>query len=253
MKLSPSRLREGTHTLADSGSFCYRQWEMQLRNVRHKAPPSFALSDTILSRFRPRRPYDVFLIHTGHQKQLEVATAKDIFALSGFECFFDYNMVTSEGSPTEMMRFALETCRHSIVFLSTAFLKRNDPVAELIFAFKRMLWLRKSGYWESLWVVLVDLSLSDYKKTVKSDPRLHELANLDLGADITCFEWSGGSSRFGTWPNLCNIVKAGIVEHDNDDAISKWEKFLENWDERGSSFPPSSSLYRKPSGVNEAA
>lgn len=214
---------------------------MAYRFQRHRVPPSNALDEQLLGEhFHGRRPYDVFLIHTGAEKAIEADSMQLFFEEHGLRCFLDDNMDNGDGSPTEQMKNALETCRHAVALVSSSFLRRSSPTEELKYAFSRMKWIREHYEWETLWVVLFDLSLTNYD-------RAHKTRNLpDIGKEIVVFEWFKGEGKYKRWRQLCEHVTTSIVKHDIDRAaVEKWKLFLQQWDQHTSrDFPRPAMLYK---------
>lgn len=73
------------------GSFSDAHRKRRLERVGRAEAPSLALNEVALEAFRDssvRRPYDVFLIHTGSQKRGEVATMSRLFSERGFRFFW---------------------------------------------------------------------------------------------------------------------------------------------------------------------
>ena len=106
--------------------------------------------------------------------------------------------------------------------------------------------------WHSLWVVLYDLTVQEFKNTVKSVDSRSSL--LSLGGDVTVFEWNSASPKYETWPYLYNIIKSEILYQDEEcGAIQKWYEFLREWPNVAGSFPRASTLYRPASHVSSSA
>ncbi|CAB9506615.1 expressed unknown protein [Seminavis robusta] len=131
------------------------------------------MSTTSTTTSNSTTPFDVFLIHTSYEKRVEVSAMKDVLETAGFRCFVDRdNLQGSQPySPPEQMKLALEECRFAVATVSQQFLERKDPVEELFYAFHRMLWIRKHYHWQYLWVVLLDLSVEDYKRVQNQRPK----------------------------------------------------------------------------------
>lgn len=222
------------------GSFLYQHSIQQLISSRHNVPPSLEFEQSCLQTFLPLRPLDIFLIHTGAQKLVEVDTMEDIFTSSGFQCFFDYDMEPSRRSPVDTMKFALESCRHSVVVLSKAFMTRRAPCAELMYAFQRMEWLRRHGMWESLWIILYDISVPEYYAAFRE--ALFPLP--DIGSGIVLLEYAAGKGKFARWSHLCHSLKAHIVKVDREHAIDQWRKLLTDWESlEEREFPKADTVY----------
>lgn len=185
----------------------------------------FSLSGRWVGR-GTRGRYDLFLIHTKEQKRVETASMFRTYTAKGFRCFVDLKMTI--GHPRHQMEEALERCRHAVVILSPEFLNRKHPCAELQYAFERMLWLRSQQppQWESLWVVLYNMSVDDYGRIRRK--RKH-LPPLDKELPLLEFFSEGGSGQFATWPDLEEELIRRIIEHDKDSAIKQWNGCVENW------------------------
>lgn len=111
-------------------------------------------SDPIQQGQDQQRPFDVFVVHTGAQKNHAVAmaaffraeqgsdatTQQESEAFPALRCFIDVGMRAHAVAPTEQMRRALETCRHAVILISAAFLIRRRPVDECRYAFRRFMW-----------------------------------------------------------------------------------------------------------------
>ena len=247
----PLRSLESLSQEASPGSFLRARYKQRLSLIGHALSPSLNLSRAAKSTFASSDlPYDLFLIHTGAQKRNEVATLHDIFSSRGFRCFFDMEMNPGKGSPRTLMESALESCRHAVVVLSRAFLSSKPARAELRYAHKRMQWLRAQGSerrWESLWIVLYDISVDEYSEISRCEENLRL---PPLNADIVLMEFASGTGKYESWPHLCHLLKASIVEHDSNQlAIQRWQTFLENWQERHESdFPLVTGLYSAAGG-----
>ena len=118
------------------------------------------------SRSIQQHYHDVFLIHAGQQKASEVAVMKMMMQDKlGYSCFVDRdNLKNALDQPNRQMQEALQTCRYALVVLSKSFVSRPNPRAELWYAYQRMLWLRQHELWESLWIVLFDMTFEEYKE-----------------------------------------------------------------------------------------
>ena len=76
-------------------------------------------------------PYDVFLVCSGSERDVEISAMDDKLGGS-LRCFLDaHELSPSGGSPIKVMRFALETCRHSVVVISPSFLEKEDRKTEM--------------------------------------------------------------------------------------------------------------------------
>jgi TPR repeat protein/serine/threonine protein kinase len=242
-----NQAEEYAHSNQDSferhGSFAHQNYMQQLKSARHLKAPSLVLDFGMLRHLHACQPRDVFLVHTGVQKKEQVATMEDILQTGGFECFLDKNMMNADGAPTEQMANALERCRHAIVVLSKAFLEKRHPCAELEYVFKRNEWLRQQNYgWESMWIVLYDLTVDEYSLAL--DSPLCSWSLPKLGPRVVMVEWKGGSGQYETWPHLCHELKCQLIQHDNAKAVQHWKKFLRDWEALPSTgFPFAKNLY----------
>lgn len=178
------------------------------------------------------------MAHCGEQKALEASTMVNFMENSGFRCFFDRDMKTIGGAPAKQMRFALETCRYCVAFVSKNFLEREHPCNELKYAFQRMEWIRKqqSYRWESLFIVLFDLSVDEF--TDKWDALMEndcdlQLSDIKIGRRVNFIEWQHGS--FPTWVHMCSeIVEQMKGQDETKGAAVYWSIFLrENLGEFG--------------------
>ena len=99
---------------------------------------------------------------------------KRIFDEAGLISFLDADMGANDKNPCETMRFALETCRHVVALVSKAELERQHPREELKYAYDCMMWHHQHSQfdWEPLWIVLYDLSVSEYHDFQKKYPEL---------------------------------------------------------------------------------
>jgi len=187
---------------------------------------------------RDRRPYDVFLVHTGRQK-IEVATMKDFLESGNFHSFFDREMRPSADSPTEQMKYALETCRHPVVVISRDFLAKRVPWNELVYCFNRMEWVRKYyKNWGMPLIVLYDLSISEYNNACASS----SAPVPDIATDTVLLVWSNET----TWSELCQKVKVRLDQLDDRGAIQEWNEFLTlgSHSISGDPFPTADSVYK---------
>lgn len=187
------------------------------------------------------RPKDVFIVHTGTQKRTEVSSMKTQFSERDLDTFVDMDM--KHGNPQTEMEDSLELSRHIVVVLSREFLKKPHPLAELQYAHKRMKWLRSktSSRWESLWVVLYDLSVDDLKLCLRNK----KLSLPPLDNDLVLIEYANGMGAYPTWDRLVDEVAERILKQDGDGALEQWYRFLEDWDGwcfRG--YPRASNLYK---------
>jgi len=239
-KFSLRKLMQLAKASKNRGDFRHRYLAERTRVLGHVVSPSRTLSAATLRRFSDRRPYDLFLVHTGPQKMVEVAGLEECLTSAGFNCFLDREMRIADGAPSEKMRFALETSRYAVVVISKEFLTKPDPCAELVYAFQRMQWLRKFYRWESLWIILYRVTVSEYKVA-----RASSSLNLpDICDQKVLREWSDGKGY--TWPEQCRYLKAEIVEHDNGVAVDRWKKFLKEWDSpKDEPFPRAASVYKR--------
>lgn len=185
-----------------------------------------------------KRPYDIFFIHASEDRPDRVYTMAEVFRQKGFECFIDQDMKAKDGSPTVTMAEALETSRHAVALISHAFLRKPPPCTELIYAYERMEWLRNHKQWESLWIVLHDLSVDEYKEVRSSTgdklPEIHRHVEL--------FQYDQGKGKYVSLIEVCNELTSQIREHDEENAKSKWAGFLESWPNLDN-FPCAASIY----------
>ena len=110
-----------------------------------------------------------------------------------------------------------------------------------------MHWLRQRKQWISLWVVLYDLTVSEYTWHYnRSLEGLQDLPNLPgLGSSVTMMEWS--SNQYRSRRELCLRLKGDIINHDEDGALMKWVTALSAWDSlTKAGFPLASSLFLYP-------
>lgn len=114
------------------------------------------------------------------------------------------------------------------------------------------MWIREKKAWESLRVILIDVSVEDYK----AYRRERRSSLLDLGTEIemsVIFSHVSGKYH-GQWSDLCHAVKADLYDHDvrgdygNGKAIEKWRSLLSEWGNviGKSKFPRADSLYPPP-------
>jgi len=188
------------------------------------------------------KPFDVFLIHSGSQRKIAIKGLKDCFKGNNLNSFLDGDMETGHGSPNEFMEFALETCRYSVAVISRDFLTGKHPCAELVYSFKRMMWIRQETFlnaWQSLYVVLLDMTVADFKVDYPKSPFLGEIGDsfTDEIQMISLLE------DCESWNNLQSDLTQQLQSHDIDnDAIGKWLHFLEHhWGEEG--FDKADQLY----------
>jgi len=139
---------------------------------------------------------------------------------------------------------ALESCRHIVVVLSQAFLTKPHPCAELVYAYRRMEWLRKryQNEWQSVWVVLYDISLSEYKQVRKETgerlPAIHKESVL--------LQYHEDKKKYESWIGLCHQMIHQILKHDQERATKHWRAFLESWCANSfvdDPFPRAGSIY----------
>ena len=224
----------------DSSSF---PWVKGLYLSGHAVPPSRELQSSLVKHLG-RRPYDVFLAHTGAQKQVEVDALNNYLSPMGFRCFFDAELEAAGGSPVEHMRFALKTSRHIMVVISEAFMERKDPCRELEYAVQRMRWMRKKGLWHSVWIILYDVSVGEFNDLKKTSDYLQHLG--DTTAELTVFEWSKEKEGKLLWGAFVNNIKEKIMKEDNraDGAVAQWPAFLHKYAARTlDGFPDTHCVY----------
>lgn len=190
--------------------------------------------------------YDVFLVHSGAQKNVQASGMKCAFQRrmgKNTKIFLDKDMENGGGAPVQQMREALSTTRHVVAVISEEFLdttRSRHPSDELIFAFDRMSWMRKHyPTWRSLWIVFYDTGIEQYKQARRHNPRLP--ADLLKETVVHFFsERTGG--KYGDWETLCDTLCDEIVRHDENAAVGQWHKFLEAH-AAFLSFPKPDSLY----------
>ena len=186
------------------------------------------LSGPITERAKKTPLFDAFLIHTGAQKSLAVDALHYVLSKTyGFRCFLDVEMNNNGGSPQQQMLEALWTSRYLIAVISVEFFDRKDPKDELCRAFDRMKFLRdRENYgWQSLWVILYNISVSEYDQHRVT----HDLP--DLGNEVVVYEWlnHGASGKYHRWSNLCENLGLSLVAHDDKDgAKEKWTRFTKD-------------------------
>jgi TPR repeat protein/serine/threonine protein kinase len=210
----------------------------RFRQIGYNQSPSLSLDERILRKLGiDWNPFDVFLIHTGAEKSTYASTTKYIFESCGLQCFLDRDCIRNgNGPPPRQMTLSLETCRYAVVFISKAFLERKDPCDELVYASSRMQWLRDNCYWESLWIVLLDISLEEY-----NDVRREKRPSLPaIGKQNRLYLFN---SVYMDPPNLAHILKKDLVDHDKEkNTIDKWRHFLDDWQQH-KDFPRGDRLY----------
>ena len=176
----------------------------------------------LLTDVLSEKKYDIFLIHSGFQKAIEVSTLYEFFCNAKFTCFYDDESIEYRGYPREAMESALETCRHAVVVISEDFLASHDPRAELKYISERREWIlqRQSFAWESLWIVLYKVSAEQYKKAMQEHNSLPGLPDLPKKKRYFDFD------KFQTWPKLFHHIKQEILKEDKRNAKENWETFL---------------------------
>lgn len=184
--------------------------------------------------------YDIFIVHSGSEKREFVDCMKTFLEAKGFRCFVDSHEIDHQSSPVKQMQICLETSRHVLVVLSSEFLQRRAPQSELKYAYNRHKWLQKQPFrWFSIWVVLYDLTIDDYKQACESDPSLPH-----LGKNVTCFEYN---ERYKRCVELSKHVSSDIAQQDKDkgQANRKWSKFLKK-SQVDTTFPRADVVYSDP-------
>lgn len=183
--------------------------------------------------------YDVFLVHSGEQKMVEAATMKAIMSSGCLECFLDAETFFVPGPTIKEIQSALETCRHAVAVVSRSFLSRRVPWNELLYSCERDRWVRKRYQkWETLWIVLYDLSVSEFQEACASSGG--PVPNISSN-DVRLIEWS----RQNTWVELCLKVKNEILRQD-ESATEQWADFLDNWKQSKTAedFPRADWVYK---------
>ena len=181
----------------------------------------------------------MFLLHTGANKAGEVGTLKYIFEKQNdMRCFIDRDMNLTD-DPNSTMSEALETCRYAVAVISGAFLEKPSPCAELQYAFKKLLWLRDHGYWTSLLVVLLDVSVEDYKTAYKSTgeqlPPIHH--------EIQMLQYGQGKGSYIYWTEACQRLMSDIAAEDEKRAAqSRWTELLA-MDHDEDPYPSAKGIY----------
>ncbi len=229
-KLSATELEElvvaSTENRQVKVKYTYEQWRHQLSLVGHKIAPSTTIDQSLLSPSL-NSPFDVFLIHTGAQKALAVTSMKHMFESRGFRTFVDKEDIAfPKGRLVKQMQVALETCRYAVAIISREFMEKDDSCDELQYACRRMKWIREMHQWESLYIVLFDLSVEEFEKLRKEKcPTL-----LKLSKEIRMRLFDEGRGVFDTFPHLSNAVKADLYNIDTEEGgIEKWISFLQEW------------------------
>eukprot|EP00522_Entomoneis_paludosa_P011518 CAMPEP_0172455376 /NCGR_PEP_ID=MMETSP1065-20121228/12035_1 /TAXON_ID=265537 /ORGANISM="Amphiprora paludosa, Strain CCMP125" /LENGTH=1132 /DNA_ID=CAMNT_0013207837 /DNA_START=63 /DNA_END=3461 /DNA_ORIENTATION=+ len=169
---------------------------------------------------RRDNPYDVFLIHTDEQRESVDALKKKLEA-QDLSCFLDRDMLGNR-QPNSTMENALAGCRHVVVVISRTFLTRPHPCSELQYAFEKFEWLKREDHWHSLFVVLYDLKVRDYKK-VRITTGFH-LPNLPNNIQIEVL------NDREDWGSLCGRLKTAIQNEDQGrDANNRGREQNEPW------------------------
>lgn len=182
---------------------------------------------------------DVFLIHTGAQKADQVYTLKYVLEQNGYSCFLDEKMKKFV-HPNKTMQAQLEQCRHSVVVVSKEFLCSPNPCAELIYAFRRLQWLRQhQGGWHSLWVILYEMNVKDYKVAYRASnrklPPLHH--------ELQLYEYRKQEKRYESWISCCEKFSTDILDYENGISAKKnWESFLDS-SPLPQGFPQAQNIY----------
>lgn len=194
---------------------------------QRKQEPSAHVDERVWNRLPfGWRPFDAFLILAGPQRRIAVQTLKDELNQGGVHCFLDGDKQCDDGD--KYMEFALETSRYAIAVVSKDFLSRKDPCAELVYAYKRMKWInQRAGVdaWQSLYVILFDVSLEEFKEATKKNILLTDLEGITNTATIICFHCQ---DRYGSWGELQMNLLGQLQAHDDDNqAIRKWLLFLQ--------------------------
>jgi hypothetical protein len=88
----------------------------------------------------------------------------------------------------EQMTSSLETCRYAVLLFSKALFKRDDPSDAMDFL--------KNCQRESLWIVVLDLSLEEKKRpTVPKVGKEHRLYLFNSGVNSECSDALSQCSR----------------------------------------------------------
>ena len=197
---------------------------------------------------RSNQIFDVFIIHTGCNKNFVAKPLKTILeefnpdscvdepytllsepscltqtssrSDGPLRCFLDAEMKNYNGYTHSQMESALETCRYAVVILTPPFLKMKHPCAELKYAFQREEILYQKYHWHSLYIILHMMSVEDYETHCAENP--HQ--NLP---QITKKQVLILSSNFDTQDDLFRAVKEMILESDRRGAKEDWGRFLE--------------------------
>lgn len=193
----------------------------------------------LLSAISPKVLYDVFLVHAGPERPVVVDSMYKILEEKNptkLKCFLDEKSLNHQDySPNTAMQLALETCRHSVVVISKDFLLSRHPRNELTYAFSRRQWIRQQPFhWESLWIILYNITIDDYKQAMLDNPRLP-----DICSEVECFEFE--KKKYQGWTALAEEVKNNILQQDGCDGKKKWEQFLQS--RSLISFPRADEVY----------
>jgi TIR domain len=151
-------------------------------------------------------PYDVFLAHAGELKMSAVSTMNSILGMgNSLRCFLDCNDLNSGNYPREKMSFALATCRYAVVVLSQHFFEKKHPASELKYAFERMMWMKgkySDNDWQSLHVVLYDMTVEDYEEKCQSCDSMKGFLPAKLCSKVVVTEWKSVGGTI-PWHKLC--------------------------------------------------
>ena len=212
------------------------------------------MSSPFLSRQRTLRPisikvpYDGFIVSTKMQKADLVAPMKERIEaeIKGYSCFFDSDMLPHEGNPLHIMEDAVESSRHVFVVMSKALLQKKDPCAEIVYAHRRMKWLRDRNQWHSLFIVMYDMTLDEYKELCKRE----QLGKIlpPIRNEVIVFEYSRNDEgvprgKYACWNSVCDALIQEILKTDQV-AFQQWKEFLSRWpNELDPSFPSSVGIY----------
>eukprot|EP00522_Entomoneis_paludosa_P015876 CAMPEP_0172456522 /NCGR_PEP_ID=MMETSP1065-20121228/16252_1 /TAXON_ID=265537 /ORGANISM="Amphiprora paludosa, Strain CCMP125" /LENGTH=114 /DNA_ID=CAMNT_0013209595 /DNA_START=14 /DNA_END=355 /DNA_ORIENTATION=- len=104
------------------------------------------------------------------------------------------------------MENALAGCRHVVVVISRTFLTRPHPCSELQYAFEKFEWLKREDHWHSLFVVLYDLNVRDYRR-VRITTGFH-LPNLQDNIQMEVL------NNREDWGSLCERLISAIQDED---------------------------------------
>jgi hypothetical protein len=235
-KVAPSQVTGGTF-LEMKEQNPYMKYLNELRAFSHKVAPSDSIPQHLYNGLRSK-PYDVFLIHAGEQKE-SADTMKRLFEAGNLHCFLDKDMKDG-ASPTEEMRAAIQSCRYTVVILSECFVRKKHPCTELQFAYDRLMWIRNNcQHWNSLRIICYELIVDDYESLREQSP----YKPPSLAREINIKEWTGERSK--SWWQVCLELKVSLIEEDmNYNAVENWHELLTKIcqsDQDG--FPSTDDLY----------